>query len=392
MQDCSVLLLGASVRALAQSCGRAGFACYGADLFADCDTRQIGNVERVDIYPEGLHNTADSLPPTSWMYTGGLENHPALVDQVSQRHTLWGNPGDVLRRVRDPMHLQQTLRAVGLNFPTTTLQAPATMSGRWIRKPLRSCGGTDVVLDQDLDRRTFSQGSNVYWQAFVPGQPVAAIYIGNGRTANLIGVTGQIVGARWTGAAAFQYAGSVGPLALSRRLNDGLERLGDTLVDEFRLQGVFGVDGVLGDANFWTVEVNPRYTASVEVLERAGAGAIVREHAAVFGQPMEETKSTQYRADNPTMTLHGKAIIFAKRDVQIDDSFPGFVDQLNAGIPEPAIADIPAPGSEIKAGQPIATIFAQGETSQEVNDRLMERAAQLRAAIREESIEPPTES
>ena len=391
MKENPVLLLGASVRAVAKSCHRAGFACYGADLFADSDTRQMGSVQRAGSYPNGLLTTASSLPPTPWMYTGGLENHPDLVDEVSQRHTLWGNAGGVLRRVRDPMLLQRTLRAAGLNFLATALQPP-TKSGQWIRKPLRSCGGTDVVLEQELDKRPVSQRSNVYWQAFVPGQPVAAIYIGNGRSAKLIGVTGQIIGAQWTGAAQFQYAGSVGPLVPSDEVIHQLERLGDVFTGEFGLQGIFGVDGVLGDSKFSAVEVNPRYTASVEVLERAGTGSVVRQHAAVFGQPMGETEATQYLAGNPTRALNGKAIIFAKGDVRIGDSFPNFVAQLNAGTHEPAIADIPTPGSEIQAGQPIATVFAEGETLQEVNDHLIERAAQLRMAIAEESIEPPTRS
>ena len=30
------------------------------------------------------------------MYTGALENHPELVDQLAWIVPLWGNPGDVL--------------------------------------------------------------------------------------------------------------------------------------------------------------------------------------------------------------------------------------------------------------------------------------------------------
>ena len=48
-----------------------------------------------------------------------------------------------------------------------------------------------------------------------------------------------------------------------------LDKLGTVLAQAFRLVGLFGVDGVLDAERFWPVEVNPRYTASVEVLEGA---------------------------------------------------------------------------------------------------------------------------
>ena len=123
------------------------------------------------------------------------------------------------------------------------------------------------------------QGSNHvrYHQRHIEGTPGAAVFLGTPTGSELLGVTRQLVGKPWTGAAKFQYCGSVGPWNLATEAKQQLVLLGEVLVDSFRLQGLFGVDFVLNGEQVWTVEVNPRYSASVEILEGAtGVAAIQR--------------------------------------------------------------------------------------------------------------------
>ena len=54
--------------------------------------------------------------------------------------------------------------------------------------------------------------------------------------------------------------------------------LGDFLAASYRLVGLFGVDFILSDGQPWPVEINPRYTASVEVLELALRRSLLAEH------------------------------------------------------------------------------------------------------------------
>ena len=95
-----VLIIGASARAAAFSAMRCGMRPHCADHFADRDLAAVCPVERVDIgqRAEGFAAAAESLPPSPWFYTGGLENHPALVERISRRHHLWGVGADVLRQ------------------------------------------------------------------------------------------------------------------------------------------------------------------------------------------------------------------------------------------------------------------------------------------------------
>ena len=50
------------------------------------------------------------------------------------------------------------------------------------------------------------------------------------------------------------------------------------LASAFGLVGWFGVDYVLRDGNPWPVEINPRYTASLEIHELASGRSLLAEH------------------------------------------------------------------------------------------------------------------
>src|SRR5207245_9361141 len=115
----ALLLLGASVRAAAFSAVRAGLQPCAIDLFADRDLAAVCPAMVVPgrQYPAALADLARKAPPGPWLYTGALENWPALVDEIARDRPLWGNDTACLRRVRDPFALADALRAAGLIGP-----------------------------------------------------------------------------------------------------------------------------------------------------------------------------------------------------------------------------------------------------------------------------------
>ena len=138
----NLLIVGASARAAAFSARQAGLHPRSADLFADADLQQIGAAIHIVRYPAGLVDVLRSAPKAPWMYTGALENSPDLVDRLSKLRPLWGNPGAVLRRARDPWQVATSLRENGLRFPEISRSVPR--SGDWLVKPLRSSAGLGI--------------------------------------------------------------------------------------------------------------------------------------------------------------------------------------------------------------------------------------------------------
>src|SRR4051812_30882182 len=199
-------IVGAITRSCAASALRSGFQPLAADLFADADLRRIATATRISPYPEGFLDWMRTVEPPAWMYTGALENHPELVDQMAWIAPLLGNPGDVLARVRSPWDLSRALQNAGLLFPETLPSgAGLPQDGTWLVKTYRGASGSGVraLSGEEI-------GPAVY-QRRVDGIACAAVYVAAEGAATILGVTRQLVGEPWLGARTFQYAGSVGP-------------------------------------------------------------------------------------------------------------------------------------------------------------------------------------
>jgi predicted ATP-grasp superfamily ATP-dependent carboligase len=210
----------------------------------------------------------------------------------------------------------------------------------------------------------------------VEGASCSAAYIAAAGRAALIGVTQQLVGAAWTGADGYRYAGSIGPLSLEDRERDLFTRIGDCLARRFELQGLFGVDAVRTEEAIWPVEVNPRYTASMEILERALEIQAIAEHA--FACREGRLRGLRLRRDGPCC---GKAVVYARAPTTISCD----LDQpAIAGEAEriwPSLADIPNRGTRIDRGRPLTTVFAAGRSRESVHGKLRRRVQRLQELL-----------
>ena len=340
-----VLILGATARAAAATARRAGLEPSAVDLFADRDTLALcEHVERCPLadYPRGLFESARRMPPMPWQYTGGLENFPDLVGELAAERELWGNGPDVLRGVRDPFALSKLLAGKGHWHPEVRPAdgAPPAAS-QWLRKPLRGSGGGGVRFARPDD---LPSADHVY-QRFVAGESYSLAFRGGP-----VGFTRQLVGTPWLHADGFQYAGNVSVAAPPHFRDQVL--VAQRLRTAGRLSGWFGIDFVDDGTRTHTVEVNPRYPASAEVLELA--------------------------AQHPG-TVFGKAIYYAPRRLTVPPSGPW--DESLARCRDvwrrPDFADIPHPGEVIELGLPVVTLLADGPTEAAVLATLKARAADL---------------
>lgn len=193
-------ILGASTRAAAASAIRSGFAPIAADLFADADLQAIATTTRIAPYPAGLVDWLRAVEPPAWMYTGALENHADLIDQMAWIATLWGNPGDVLQRVRSPWELRDVLNAAGLAFPETRSSCQGLPhDGSWLSKTYESASGAGVRSYQPpfahpvppTGAGAAPVAPTIVYQKRIAGVPAAAIYVAAQGSAILLGITEQ---------------------------------------------------------------------------------------------------------------------------------------------------------------------------------------------------------
>ncbi len=356
----TLLIVGASGRAAAASAVRAGWQPVVIDLFADNDTRAVGPVIPcpMDEYPQGFVALAGQAPPGPWMYTGGLENDPEVVEAISRDRELFGVGPEVLKRVRDPFELSKVVRMPRIVEPPGAGGPHRGEPGGSLRKPLRGAGGLGIRFAGELDLPT----PEYYFQEFILGPSYSALFLfpASG-SPELLGVCSQLIGEWWLHAPPFHYCGNIGPLPTDNALTAELTRIGEAL-RPFGLRGLIGVDFILSGDRVLVLEVNPRYTASVELYERALGRSLLAEHIAHFETSRPHPLSEAERGDRK---IHGKAILYAPRTFVVPADHPWRGSNF---------ADIPAVGSVISAGQPVVTLFAAADTEPECRERLLELA------------------
>lgn len=378
----TLVILGASARAAAFSARRAGLAPWTADLFADADLTALCPTRRVRDYPAELERAAREAPPGPWMYTGALENHPGLIDRIAAVRPLWGNGGETLRLVRDPWKVREALVARGIPCPALAEARHGLPPGEWLRKPRRSAGGAHIErLGSPVSPAAPRPDSRdpYYYQEWIAGSAVSGVYVAAAQRAQLLGVTQQWVGAPWTGARDFQYAGSLGPLTLTDEQRQAWRNIGDCLAERFALTGLFGVDAIETVAGVFPVEINPRYTASVEVLERGANLTAVTLHA-------EACREGRLPSAMPAARTRacGKAVLYARRTGPASEAFWRFLDDRRHGSDPaawPCVADLPHVGEIFQAGRPVMTLLAEGDSEAAVLHALQAQAREVFARL-----------
>jgi predicted ATP-grasp superfamily ATP-dependent carboligase len=375
-QPKQLAIFGASVRAAAFSAMRAGFTPWCADLFADADLRLCCPVVRLHPkeYPGRFLDLARRLPGIPWIYTGGLENHARLVHQITQHLPLWGNNADVLRRARSPFFVAGVLQQAGMPHAAVYARPDEIPEGEiCLIKPLQSAGGGRI----DFWRAQGERLASSYFQEFIAGKSYAALFVADHEHVRLLGITRQLVGIPWLTAGSFDYCGSIGPVALAPATQQAVERLGAVLGAGCGLRGLFGVDFILRKNVPYPVEINPRYTASVEVLEHALGLPALTLHAQACAP---DSGPTMVCSPAPRGEQIGKAIVFALAGpVCFPSKGPWSATLAAPRTPwdVPAYADIPAAEEEIPGDRPILTVFAHGKSFQACRLALRARAQDL---------------
>ena len=127
----SVLIVGVSTRALAESAHRAGYSCMSVDAFGDFD--QKSRVQNLGLWRDfGRRYSAAAavaigrrFAAESAAYVGNLENHPAAVRRLAKGRHLLGNTPATLVRARDPVAVAEVVQRAGGRVPLTLPEGEA---------------------------------------------------------------------------------------------------------------------------------------------------------------------------------------------------------------------------------------------------------------------------
>jgi hypothetical protein len=320
----------------------------------------------------------------------------------------------MLRRIRDPGHVQELLLQTGLPalrvWPDRVARPPA--DGTWMLKPRHGAAGRGIrVWDRRAAAFSFSHDA-CYFQERRTGSSVSALYLATTQHAHLLGITRQLIGLEEVHAPPFAWCGTITPIRLPDHTVATIRRIGECLGSQAGLRGLFGCDFLVDHEQAWLTEVNPRYPASTELVEhvlrvplldchrRACEGFLDGDRPFVvpssFAAPplLVVSPSGGYRAVPPeggtaNPPILGKIVLYAGCDLVAPDASrfvyrPASWREVDGPIDKSLsyLADIPLPGQPIARGQPVCTLYSRGRSAADCLAKLLRRAERFESQFK----------
>lgn len=321
-----LLLCAASARAMAESARNAGYEFVSLDFFGDVDTKEAGENNSLREYgdsysTENLYERSKQLDFTHAVYGAGFENYPELVSGFEARARVLGNDSKILRRVRDWRNFFSTLEKAGIKFPQTEIvrAGDASAAHGKILKSQKTGGGHRIHTTGE----SFDAGEEVLLQEVIGGTPISTCIVGDGNECRFLGATEQIA------APDYLYLGNIAPLETSKEIEEISVKIGEM----FNLVGVNGIDFILTpDGGPYTLEVNPRLTGAMGVLERAlGVNMLDIHLKACSGNlDFKVKKSGKYHGKKILYTKKGGKFALKERPIFIKDvPHDGYIDEAS---------------------------------------------------------------
>lgn len=361
-----VLLIGVVTREMAQSAVAAGYEVISLDYFGDSDqpgTAEVYSLVRDFSAQLNLKNLAEAGRTLAGkadkiVVGAGLESEPGLL-KIGKPRSYWTNSAKTIDSVRDLRHLSGLLSQTVIKFPKTTLpddQIPVL--GSWLVKNSLHSGGLGV---RDWDGQTVLQTKEVL-QEKIEGQLMSACFLANGTQAKLLGLSRQYEGVPELGAPPYVWCGNIAPY-VDPALENAITKVVQFLTKQTGLVGVNGIDFVVRDGEPYLLEINPRWTGSLELFECLFGLNMFQMHVEACQGKLPESL--------PSLSSHkqlGKGIFYTRHNRIVGNT---------SGWKKRGIADIPHSGETIPAGAPVCTIFSEGRNAIDCWDNLQEKAEEI---------------
>jgi predicted ATP-grasp superfamily ATP-dependent carboligase len=366
-----------SARALAEAVVRSGRRVVAVDLFGDMDARAAaagfavvpgsldGGPELGAVIAAGERLAADHGELAGVVVGSGFEHRPTALAALAARWPLLGCPPEAVAAVKDPERLAALCAALAVPHPQIAFAPPADPSG-WLVKRAGGCGGGHVAPAATATAAPGSEAGGPdgapslggagatgpagrYFQRRVDGRAMSATVLCAAGGARLVGFCAAAFAP--TATAPYRFGGLAGPVAVDATVAAEIAAAADRLATATGLAGLVGLDLVIDGPHWWLIEVNPRPTAAIDVLDRGTPALMALHLAACTGAEVPDWTPPDWTTQvwAPPATIAATALVYAPSDGVIAAAdWPDWV------------ADRPARGTAVAAGTPVCTVRAEG--------------------------------
>lgn len=277
-------------------------------------------------------------PSTRVLLAGGLEDSAEALELLSQV-----DPTIIpeqYRQMRDWRNWRRWSSASGIKFPSTYpiedwpgAQAASAIgptndatqaNQRWLWKKQRSAGGLGVkfidaekLTDLSFLRANFSSESGVL-QEYVTGKSIGVSFLSSHHGTVILGVAESIPLQPhiWSD---FIYRGSIAPVGIPPWVKSLLQEFASCVSSSTGWCGLWQADFLLSESELYLIEINPRWTASMELIAYGYDLPLVTWHANSIQLMASDWNRIQLKMGDvhPKPLMLRKEILYAEKDTTV---------------------------------------------------------------------------
>ena len=400
----TIWLLGSSCRAAAQSAKRAGVSNILAwDDFIDADLVDVANASPLADFLIEQTNPIPKSQGVPLVLCGGMENRPDFLSRLLSQGLLCGVTNESLRQLRSLEAWKDWTYESGIGWPETigplrtgtlsigtlsigTLRSSSVKdSGAWMLKPTGGAGGIHVRSYASLDAIDQTRALDPaigpwYAQRHIAGTTIGVTYCSDRKETCIAGIARGIDARDLDAPLPFIYRGNLAPFRVTPDRFDAASRFGEIVARATGIRGLWQADFQIDSQDrLWLLEINPRWSASMELHETLQGVSWMKEHLRILigqgsDQPLPKVPEGIVMDDKGTHKQMAKGIVYAPRDIRASSSqvdrlwqarWHGSLEELEKH--EFRVADIPQrvpAGVCFDKGIPIATVLCVGDSTE----------------------------
>lgn len=383
-----VLVSGFSGRALSETAAKAGCDVSCIDFFGDLDLKKFcsrtfsikRNSAGQNYSTEGLLKLIEEYYDNEqyFVYSSDWDNRPELLNKVlaGKEIKLLGNSAEVLQKISSKVSREKGsdifsyLKKRRFNLPEIIKngeelqkQSRINPDRKYLLKPYLSGGGKNITVYNNLNKAQkeidTEMWENFYLQHYIEGRVSSALFAADGRSAEILGITEQLKDLNFQNS--FRYGGNILIRSNSDIINK-LQDIAESLSREYELKGINGIDFILTPDGIYFIELNPRFTAAVELLLPIFGKELFNLY---FRGSIDENLREKFISSE--MPLYAKVIYYAKYDLTVKKEITELIDYKGIDVNgKYEFRDLPHPGENIEKASPVCTVLIRAGSRQKL--------------------------
>ena len=246
----------------------------------------------------------------------GFEGKYDLLRRANEILPLYASPLSVFSYLESPVLFFETLKLLEVPFPQVNLSADSfeELGPDWILKDLGSSGGLGIKKQTGRKSK-----SSEYFQKRLPGTTVSLSFFADGR--NFIPLGYSQPATIQQSNLPFVFCGLDGPIEVDDSINQEALRISKLIVQKFKLRGFNGIDFLISDKAVNFIDLNPRITASFEILQEAHSFCFLEKHIHLTRDILGNTYVPKSFPTMKKKIISGFRVIYAQSDFYMNEHF-----------------------------------------------------------------------